>query len=427
MGRSLALGLYLLLSRGGDVGATELPAPGEGTGPLVWIQTGPDTPLAGIAHLARQMARERTDLRFLVTFEDAPRTGVEFPPGTVTTKAPADMSRIAARWLDHWNPALIVLTGACRSPALVVAARDRGIAVVLADARRPAEARSRWHPAGAIAAALAPMLSLILAQDPDAAAYYQRLGGAGTRIEITGRIEETTDPLPYTEAERDALATLFAARPVWLAMSCPPSEEEAVIAAHSDVLRLAHRMLLILVPTDPSRAAALAERLAREGWDVALRARDEEPEAETQVFIADGETELGLWYRLAPVTFMGGTLAANGSGRNPMEPAALGSAILHGPEVAPYTEAYSRLGEVRATRQVTDAAGLALALAEVIAPDRAAQLAHNAWAASSGGAEVTDRVARILLGHLSDQGTVSNGPDRMTTTAHTAIGLKRTT
>ena len=89
MGRSLALGLYLLLSRGGDVGATELPAPGEGTGPLVWIQTGPDTPLAGIAHLARQMARERTDLRFLVTFEDAPRTGVEFPPGTVTTKAPA--------------------------------------------------------------------------------------------------------------------------------------------------------------------------------------------------------------------------------------------------------------------------------------------------------------------------------------------------
>ncbi len=397
MGHSLALSLYLLLARGGENRAGALPAAGaDGTGPLIWLQAGSGQRIAGIGHLARRMTRDRPGLRFLVTFDVADHPATDFPAGTVTAATPPDQSGAIAVWLDHWRPALIVLTGDDLPPALIVAARGRGIPVVLADARRPPQPPRRWYPAGAIAAALVPMLSLILAQDPDAAAYYQRLGGPETRIEITGRIEETTDPLPCTEAERDALATLFAARPVWLAMSCPPSEEEAVIAAHSHVLRLAHRMLLILVPTDPARAPALAERLSREGWDVAQRARDEEPEADTQVFITDGETELGLWYRLAPVTFMGGTLAANGGGRSPMEPAALGSAILHGAHVAPYPEAYARLREARATRQVVDGPDLAQALAEVSAPDRAAQLAHNAWAAASGGAEVTDRVAHIL-------------------------------
>lgn len=397
MGRSLALGLYLLLARGGESLAARLPADEAGSGPLVWLHAGPSTRLAGISHLARRMARDRPGLRFLVTIDGEARSAVEFPPDTITTAAPPDQSGAVRVWLNHWRPSLIVLTGSRLSPALIVAARAKGIPVVLADARRPAQGHSRWHPSGAISAALVPMLTLILAQDPDAAAYYQRIGGREARIEITGKIEETTDPLPCTEAERDALATLFAARPVWLAVSCPPSEEEAVIAAHAHVLRLAHRMLLILVPTDPARAPALADRLSREGWDVAQRARDEEPEADTQVFITDGETELGLWYRLAPVTYMGGTLAADGGGRSPMEPAALGSAIIHGRNVAPYPEAYARLREARATRQLASPADLPRALAELIAPDRAAQLAHNAWAAASGGAEVTDRVAQILL------------------------------
>lgn len=111
-------------------------------------------------------------------------------------------------------------------------------------------------------------------------------------------------------------------------------------------------------------------------------------------------SELGLWYRLAPVTFMGGTLVPGGSGRNPFEPAALGSAILHGPHPGPYPEAYALLAEARAARLVAGPDALAEAVTELIAPDRAALLAHNAWAASSGGAEVTDRVAGAVLAAL---------------------------
>lgn len=248
-----------------------------------------------------------------------------------------------------------------------------------------------------MAAALLSCFDLILARDEDSAAALRASVRQKLPIKVTGRIEETTEPLRHSEAEREDLAEILQARPVWLAAACPPGEEDAVLAAHSRALRHAHRMLLILAPSHPARAQHLRERLKAEGLTVAVRSRDEDPEDDVQVLIADSEGEMGLWYRLAPVTYMGGTLSEGGTGRNPIEPAALGSAILHGPNPGPYPEAYARLGEAAAARRVGDAAGLAEAVTDLIAPDKAALLAHNAWAASSGGAEVTERVMQMLF------------------------------
>ena len=111
------------------------------------------------------------------------------------------------------------------------------------------------------------------------------------------------------------------------------------------------RSVLILVPQDPARSAALATKLeAEEGWHVAYRGRDEEPENETEVYIMDGGPDYGLCYRLAPVTFLGGSLEGQGCARNPMEAAAMGSAILYGPRAGIYGAAYARLGAARAAR-----------------------------------------------------------------------------
>ncbi|MBC7735692.1 MAG: 3-deoxy-D-manno-octulosonic acid transferase, partial [Candidatus Saccharibacteria bacterium] len=159
--------------------------------------------------------------------------------------------------------------------------------------------------------------------------------------------------------------------------------------AHREALQLAHRLLLILVPRNAAAAPMLAEELeAIEGWGVALRRTDHYPDAETQVYIADA-SEYGLWYRLAPVTFMGGSLAGEGCARNPMEPAALGSAIVYGPKPGPYGAAFGRLGANRAARMVGNGAELAMALADLLSPDRAAHQAQAAWMIASEGAEAT--------------------------------------
>jgi 3-deoxy-D-manno-octulosonic-acid transferase len=159
-------------------------------------------------------------------------------------------------------------------------------------------------------------------------------------------------------------------------------------------------MLLILATDSSAQALALNDRMTREGWIVGQRSRDEEPDPEVQLYIADAEGELGLWYRLAPVTYMGGTLFQDGAGRNPFEPAALGSAIIHGPHTSPYPDAYGRLHAADAARLVNTPAELSDAVSDLIAPDKAAVLAHNAWSVSSGGAEVAERVVRRISAAL---------------------------
>jgi 3-deoxy-D-manno-octulosonic-acid transferase len=155
--------------------------------------------------------------------------------------------------------------------------------------------------------------------------------------------------------------------------------------------------LLILVPENPARADALAQQMTeQEGWTVALRAREEEPEPETEVYIVDNPQEFGLWYRLAPVSFLGGTLAGQGALRNPLEAAALGSAILHGPRTGVHGAAFGRLGAARAARAVASGNDLAEALGDLLAPDKAAKLAHAAWAVVSDGAEATERVLGLI-------------------------------
>jgi 3-deoxy-D-manno-octulosonic-acid transferase len=151
--------------------------------------------------------------------------------------------------------------------------------------------------------------------------------------------------------------------------------------------------LLILMPEDPARAATLARKLeAGMGWAVAQRARDEEPEPDIEVFVVDNPAEYGLWYRLAPVTFLGGSLLGKGPVRTPMEAAALGSAILHGPRTGQSGPVFARLGAARATRAVASASDLGDALGDLLAPDRAARLAQAAWMVASDGAEVTEGI-----------------------------------
>jgi 3-deoxy-D-manno-octulosonic-acid transferase len=354
-----------------------------------------------LSQLATRLMRDRPDLTLMISCEGPEPTALDgFPASAIVDVLPPDRPAALRPFLDHWRPDVAILTGTSLPPALIVEAHARGIPLLLADIRMTAADERNWRWRKGMVASLLRRFRRILAQDPETATRLKRLGGRQVSVDVAGRIEETNEPLSCNERERASLAELIQARPVWLAAASNEAEEDAIIAAHAHAMRLAHRMLLILTPAAPERAPSLAERLRREGWIVAERIRDEEPEPEVQAYVADGDAELGLWYRLAPVTFMGGTLIEGGPGRNPFEPAAFGSAILHGPHAGAYPDAYARLNEARATRLVTSPATLAEAVSELIAADKAAILAHNAWAASSGGAEVAERVTQAILAEL---------------------------
>jgi 3-deoxy-D-manno-octulosonic-acid transferase len=400
MAYSIGLTLYNLAVR--PLAAQQDPRPERPRGSLVWLHCPEAESLAVLLELARRLI-EDDGVSVLLT-----QTGRDAPPlatAALVQPAPLDFPRAVQDFLDHWAPDLAIFASGELRPALIHEAALRKLPMLLVEARAPhlMPGREGWFP-GLIRASVTRFRQ-IFAVDESAARALRKAGADAERLLITGRMEEGSAALPYVESDRAALAQLLATRPVWLAADIAEAEEQAIIAAHREVLKLAHRLLLILVPQDPARAVALSQRMeAEEGWRVACRRSDQDPDTETEVYVVEGGAEYGLWYRLAPVTFLGGSLEGVGCARNPMEAAAMGSAILYGPRSGAYGAVYGRLGAARAARMVGSGADLALALGDLLAPDRAARQAQSAWTISSDGAEVTARVMDLIRSILDGHG-----------------------
>ncbi|MEZ5798874.1 MAG: glycosyltransferase N-terminal domain-containing protein [Paracoccaceae bacterium] len=390
MALKLGLTLYGLGHR--REAGKDVPRPPRPAGPLVWLHAPDAGNSGGLRELAQRLVEE-DGIAVLLTCPDpvvAPDTIVQLPPPDTPAEARA--------FLDHWRPDIGLFAGGELRPALIEQAAARKLPLLMVDARAPRLPKDRdgWFP-GVIRGALSAFAQ-IGALDDAAARAFRRAGAPAAAVVVTGRLEQPSAALSCIEAERAALAQRFASRPVWFAAALPAAEEEAVMTAHRSALRQSHRLLLILLPEDPARSDALSARAEAEGWAVALRARDEEPEPDTELFIVDNPAEIGLWYRLAPISFLGGSLSGAGAQRDPMEAAALGSAILHGPRAGSHGAAFGRLGAARAARAVASAHDLAEALGDLLSPDRTARLAQAAWAVATDGAEATEALlARIRL------------------------------
>ena len=390
MAYSLGLTLYNLANRRDT--APPPPRPARPSGRLLWVHVPVIDGASPLLELARRLAHD-DGLHILITCQSP----LKLPDGVVQDQTPQDTTGDAKAFLNHWRPELAILADGELRPALLAEIETQSIALIMVQARTPYLLRERegWYPG--LARSVLQRIPHILALDEPAARAFRKAGATPKAVQVAGRMEDQSAVLPHTEAERVAMAEVLSTRPVWLVAGVAEAEQDAIIAAHRAALRLSHRLLLIVVPQEAHQALALAQKIEREqGWNVAQRAADQEPEPQVEVLIADSPAELGLWYRLAPITFLGGSLLGAGCLRDPREAAALGSALICGPKAGAYDAAFAHLNAGRAMRTVGSAGELSDALSELLAPDRAARLANAAWIVVSDGAEVTDSVIALI-------------------------------
>lgn len=369
------LGLWLHL-RGRRSDIASLPPIPAGTGPALVLHVADDAARAA-PQILTALTRARPGLRVL----------------RLDAAAGADDPAVTAQLLDRARPRAVLLLGADLPPALIAAAAARRVPVVLAECRL-SRADLAWGLQGGMRRQLLSQMEAVLLSDAPSLALARSMALPEARLAMTGPVSEIHEPLRCSETERASMAQQMNGRHAWFAASLPQAEEEAVLAAHQAALRRSHRALLIIAPADPDRIDALARDIEAQGLTVARRSEDEDFGDEVQVLLTDGPTEMGLWYRLAPVSFMGGTLSGEVAAmRHPFEPAALGSAIIHGPRTGPHATEWQQLSGAQAARRVRQADDLALAVTELTQPETIATLASNAWTVSTGGADVALRIA----------------------------------
>lgn len=316
------------------------------------------------------------------------------PPGSCHQFVPLDVPRYLRRFLDHWRPDLVLVAESEIWPNTVMELHNRAIPLIMVNGRLSERSFRRWQRFPNVIGGLLERFSLCLAQTPGDAERIARLGAP--RVATAGNLKFDAPPPPADPRLVAHLSGLTAGRPIWIAASTHPGEEEMVVAADKAARARFPNLLTIIAPRHPRHGADGIGIATEAGLRAGRRSEGDEPGPDTQVYVADTVGELGLFYRLAPLVFMGGSLVPHG-GQNPIEPAKLGSAILHGPHVHNFADVYAAIDRNGGAIPAGNAAALSEALPDLLGDTaRLREMARRGAEAveSLGGA--VDRTMRSI-------------------------------
>ena len=368
-------------------------------GPLVWLHAASIGELISVLPLIERIhARE---VNVLVTSGTVTSGGLaeqRLPRGVIHQFVPIDVPKYVRRFLEHWQPDLALFVESELWPNIIIETAQRGVPMILINGRLSENSFRRWRYAPRSIGALLSRLDLCLARTPADA---ERLGELGARhVVTTGDLKLDGPAPPADRAKLAALQGAIGGRPLIAAASTHAGEEAAMVEAHQRLRGNFPGLLTMIVPRHPERGDGVADIARAAGLKARLRSRGELPDAATDIYIADTVGELGLVYRLAPIVFIGGSLIRHG-GQNPIEPAKLGAAILHGPHVWNFAEIYAALDQARGAETVADADKLTAGLAAMLAqPEQRGRIADAARATVDGLSGALERTLQSLDPYL---------------------------
>ena len=395
MARSLSIAAYLANLGSNDQPDQVADLPPRPDGTVIWARCSSPDQLTAVETLGRKLSADGDPIHMVLTLRDWDATYADR-----AMLEPHGKEQIR-RFLAHWQPSMCVWVSGELDAALMAELQGANLNCILVDATSEGldHVSGRWVP-GAMRSLLS-QFEAVLALDQIAADRLVKAGAPVEKIIITGAMEDCAPILPCSETERTEVANAIGTRPVWLGAGVPLDEWEALCIAHQIASRRAHRLLLVVVPQNDEQVNELVQNMQARGFKVAKRSEQPDPEDPTQIYIVDTDEEIGLWYRIAPITFMGGSLIG-GHCRDPFEAAALGSAVLYGPLVSPHEKHAARLNAASASQLVRSGEDLGPAVEALLSADRAAQMAHTAWDVTSRGANVTNRIADFIQLRLEE-------------------------
>ena len=366
-------------------------APPREDGPLIWAHAATPAALDAMLEVLMRAQMIEPSLSYVLS---APTSEYVFDSAVVRLQE-ADL-QLGQDFLKKMSPDLCLWADDSISKPLFGLIQRFPIQIILINAKTQKLRGRTWLLRKTVARQALRPVAYAFVETVEASGHLRNLGLAARNIEVLGQFLGGVVAPGCDEAERDRLGEILTGRPVWFAHQVPSPEIKIVLQAFLQAQRRAHQMLLIFDLADPSNEAELMEICKELDLITHARAVEGEPNSRTQIFLTEDCSDTGLWYRLASVSYMGGSFSGSNL-PNPMIAAALGSAVVHGPDVIYFQYAYARLCEAGATRPLQQVGDLSQRVAELMEPDQCAVMAEKGWRVVSEGAVITDRLVELAL------------------------------
>lgn len=386
------------LRRDERLGRASLPRP---PGQLVWLHAASVGETLAVLPLLDALRAERPAASFLLTtgtVTSAKIASERLGSRAIHQYVPLDAPQFVRDFLDHWKPDLGIFTESEIWPNLILESSARHIPLLLVNARMTDRSFKRWRRSKGMARPLFSRFNLVLAQNETLARRFTLLGAPQVKAYGNLKIDAPLPPIDLNEYAR--LRASLEGRPVLIATSTHDGEEQIVADAHRMLAADIPGLCTIIAPRHPERGTAIAQMLRAKGVSTAQRSTGAPIERGCQTYVADTIGELGLFYKLATVAFVGGSLVDRG-GQNPIEAVRQGVLVLTGPHSSNFADAYRVLFEHNGAVEVRSASEMAEAARRLFAdPAELARMRKRATEALSTVSGALPRTVQTLLGYI---------------------------
>ncbi len=320
------------------------------TGPLVWIHGASVGEVLAAAALIERL--RALDLRILLTSGTVTSAAIvakRFPADVIHQYVPYDSPRYVARFLDHWRPSLAMFIESDLWPNLILSSAARRLPMVLINGRMSQRSFPRWRRVAGTISALLGKFDVCLAQSQTDADRFATLGSRN--VVVTGNLKLDVPAPPADANKLERLMAMTRGRPVVVAASTHPGEEEILTETHRTLAGYFPKLLTVIVPRHPDRGEAIARMISASGLNPTLRSHEDLPTATTDIYVADTMGELGLF--------------------NPIEAIKLGASVIHGPHVFNFTDVYEALDAAGGARRADTQEALVKQFGQMLADPKA--------------------------------------------------------
>ncbi len=295
---------------------------------------------------------------------------------------PIDNPIFTTRFVKHWHPDVALWFESEFWPAVLSSIKRKNIPLILINGRISNKTFKRWQQFDFVCKELLGCFNLCLGQSEEDAYRLKVLGAKETLC--LGNIKYAGLPLPIDETAKSVILEQIGGRKFWLASSTHEDEEVRIAKVHKRLMEKFPDLLTIIAPRHPNRGEEIANEIQKLDLNTALRSKGEEITPDTNIYIADTIGEMGLWYDIANIVFIGGSLIPHG-GQNFIEPSRVRDAVIVGPHMHNFTDAMSRAKKADAVMQVTDTLELQEIVTQLLENENLLEakrsLAYN-WAVS---------------------------------------------
>ena len=259
---------------------------------------------------------------------------------------PIDGHFLTNRFIKYWKPQIALFIDSEIWPNMFNNLNINKIPIILLNGRITRKSFRRWMKFPNFAKKNFDKISLAMPQNNETSKYLKKLGVK--KIKIAGNLK-------YFVHQKKSLdkntKKKFKNRLIFCAASTHYNEELFIGKMHKE-LRLKNKNLLtILIPRHANRSSTITNELKNIGLKIITRSSNEQISKSTDIYIVDTYGETSKFYELSNITFLGGSLVPHG-GQNPLEPARMGSYILHGPNVQNFTEIYNMLSKLNISSKI---------------------------------------------------------------------------